>query len=105
MVGFKRGRGRGNLGAREQLRYIVIFLISRWDGENNGFLAGFPFLPPPSRVVSRPNSLPLPFRTPATPARGFSVSNLLLRGFTVGVLVFAVLFHLHEPALHEFFGH
>ena len=26
----------------------------------------------------------------------FSVSNLLPRGFTVGVLVFAVLFHWHE---------
>jgi len=26
-------------------------------------------LPPPSRVVSRPNSLPLPFRTPATQAK------------------------------------
>ena len=28
-----------------------------------------PFLPPPSRVVSRPYSLPLPFRTPATQAK------------------------------------
>ena len=44
----------------------VIFLISRRDGENNGFLAGVPLLPPPSRVVSRPNSLPL--RKPALPA-------------------------------------
>ena len=27
-------------------------------------------------------------------------------GFTVGVLVFAVLFHLHERSvLHEYFGH
>ena len=52
-----------------QLRYFCYFLISRRDGENNGFLAGVPLLPPPSRVVSRPNSLPLPFRTPATQAR------------------------------------
>ena len=29
-----------------------------------------PLLPPPSRVVSRPNSLTLPFRTPATQAIG-----------------------------------
>ena len=28
-----------------------------------------PLLPPPSRVVSRPNSLSLPFRTPATQAK------------------------------------
>ena len=47
---------------------FVIFLISRRDGENNGLLAGVPLLPPPSRVVSRPNSLPLPFRTTATQA-------------------------------------
>ena len=52
------------------MRYFCYFLISRRDGENNGFLAGVPLLPPPSRVVSRPNSLPLPlpFRTPATQA-------------------------------------
>ena len=47
---------------------FVIFLISRWDGKNNCFLAGVPLLPPPSRVVSVRNSLPLPFRTPATQA-------------------------------------
>ena len=43
-------------------------LISRRDGENNGLLAGVPLLPRPSRVVSRPNSLSLPFQTPATQA-------------------------------------
>ena len=32
------------------------------------FLYGNTLLPPPSRVVSRLNSLPLPFRTPATQA-------------------------------------
>ena len=44
MAGVKRGKGRGsgNLGA---------------------------LLPPPSRTVSRPNSLSLPFRTPATQAK------------------------------------
>ena len=47
----ERGRGRGNLGARE--------------GERKERKKGS-LLPPPSRVVSRPNSLPLPFRTPAT---------------------------------------
>ena len=30
----------------------ITSLISRRDGENNGFLAGVPLLPPPSRVVS-----------------------------------------------------
>ena len=54
--------------SHSQLCYFCYFLISRRDGENNGFLAGVPLLPPPSRVVSRPNSLPLPFRTPAMQA-------------------------------------
>jgi len=62
-------RGQTYLTAsHSQLRYFCYFLISRRDGENNCFLAGVPLLPPPSRVVSRPNSLPLPFRTPATQA-------------------------------------
>ena len=62
-------RGQTYLTAsHSQLRYFCYFLISRRDGENNGFLAGVPLLPPPSRVVSRSNSLPLPFRTPATQA-------------------------------------
>ena len=48
----------------------MLFLItSRQDSENNGFLAGVPLLPPPSRAVSRLNSLPLPFRTPVTQPR------------------------------------
>ena len=54
--------------SHSQLPHFCYFLISRWDGENNGFLAGVPFLPPPSRTVLRPKSLPLPFRTPATQA-------------------------------------
>ena len=44
VAGVKRGRGRGNLGARGR-----------------------------KRVVSRPNSLPLPFRTPATQATRVTV--------------------------------
>ena len=39
------------------------------DGENNGLLAGVPLLPPPFHEVSHPNSLPLPFQTPATQAK------------------------------------
>ena len=81
-------RGQTYLTAsHSQLRYFVIFLISRRDGENDGFLAGVPLLPPPSRVVSRPNSLSLPFRTPATQAsksicvRRFSPSALSLFRF------------------------
>ena len=62
-----------------QLRYFCYFLISRRDGENNGFLAGVPLLPPPSRVVSRPSSLPLPFRTPATQARSGLGCGLSIR--------------------------
>ena len=37
----------------------VIFLITRWDVENNGFLAGVPLLPPP-RAWSRA-LIPFPF--------------------------------------------
>ena len=51
---------RGQLVIHSCLIY-VIFSISRQEGENNGLLAdlaGVPLLPPPSRVVSRPNSLP-----------------------------------------------
>ena len=41
-------RGQTYLTAsHSQLRYVVIFLISRRDGQNNGLLAGVPLLPPP----------------------------------------------------------
>ena len=40
----RRWKGKGNLGARESVR-------------------------PPSRLLSRPNSLPLPYWTPATQAK------------------------------------
>ena len=53
MVGVKRGRGKWNLGERERVGR------AREKGEK-------PRLPPPSRAVSRPNSLPFPFRTPST---------------------------------------
>jgi len=56
-------RGRGNLGARER--------VGRAREKEK---ESVPLLPPPSRVVSRPNSLPLPFRTPATQAKA-SVSQ------------------------------
>ena len=64
-------RGQTYLTASHSLICVifVLFLISKRDGENNGFLAGVPLLPPPLRVVSRPNSLPLPFQTPATQAK------------------------------------
>ena len=58
VVDVERGRGRANLGAREGERKETPLLL----------------LPPPSRVISRPNSLPLPFRTPATQAISFSFS-------------------------------
>ena len=53
VAGVKSGRERGNLGARGRK-------------ERKGKV---PLLPPPSRVVPRPKSLPLPFQTPATQAR------------------------------------
>ena len=62
--------------SHSQLCYFCYFLISGRDDENNGFLAGVPLLPPPSR----PNSLPLFFRTPATQAKqtknGFATEHL-----------------------------
>ena len=69
VAGVKRGRGRGNLGAR---------------GERKGTPnPSPPLLPPPSRVASRPNSFPLPFRTPATqaiqpPSHNFQVDGSFL---------------------------
>ena len=58
VAGVEMGRGRGNLGARESV----------WGsrGRKERKKGKVPLLPPPSRVVSRLNSLPLPFRTPAT---------------------------------------
>ena len=58
VAGVERGRGRGNLSARESV----------WGsrGRKERRKGKVSLLPPPSRVVSRPNSLPLPFRTPAT---------------------------------------
>ena len=65
-------RGQTYLTAtHSQLRYFCyFFLISRRDGENNGLLPVVPLLPPRSCVVSRPNSLPLPFRTPVACVAG-----------------------------------
>ena len=51
----KGALGKGVLGARETRG-------TREEGER------VPLPSPPSHVVSRPNSLPLPFRTPATQA-------------------------------------
>ena len=52
-------RGQTYLTAsHSQLPYFCYFSISRREGENNGLLAGVSLLPPPSRVLSRPNSLP-----------------------------------------------
>ena len=46
---------------------IFAYIISRRDGENNGFLAGVS-LPPSSRAPRAQNPLFLPFQTPATQA-------------------------------------
>ena len=37
--------------------------------ETMASLKAFHLIPPPSRVVSRPNSLPVPFQTPAMQAK------------------------------------
>ena len=36
------------------------YIISRRNGKNNGFLAGVPLLPSPSREVLRPKPIPFP---------------------------------------------
>ena len=57
--------------------FFVSFSISRRDGENDGLLAGVPLVLPPSQAVSRPNFLPLPFRTPATQSSSVSDYRLI----------------------------
>ena len=57
--------------------FFVSFSISRRDGENDGLLAGVPLILPPSQAVSRPNFLPLPFRTPATQSSSVSDYRLI----------------------------
>ena len=58
---------------------IFVCIISRRDGENIG-IAGVPLLPSSSRAVSRPNSLPLSFRTSATQAtRDFKIQFVPLK--------------------------
>ena len=67
----RKGRGRGFRAregkSREQLDVqgcLSFAYITSWrDGENNGALGKVPFLSSPSRAVSRPNSVPLSFRT------------------------------------------
>ena len=46
----------------------VYYALACVAGVERGRGMGRALLPPPSRVVSRPNSLPQPFRTPATKA-------------------------------------
>ena len=78
-------RGQTYLTAsHSQLRY---FLISRRDGENNGFLAGVPLLP---RAWSRA-LIPFPFPFERLPRRLAGVPqgtklgpSLFLRGFQCG---------------------
>ena len=61
MARVERGRGRGNLGARESV----------WGsrGRKERKKGKVSLLPPPSRVVSRSNSLPLPFPFERLPRR------------------------------------
>ena len=56
------GKGKGILGARDA----------------RGRREGRSLLPSPSRAVSRPNSLPLPIRTPATHTQATGLALLVL---------------------------
>ena len=69
-------RGQTYLTAsHSQLRYLCyFFLISRRDGENNGLLESAPLLPPPSRAVARPDSLPF-YRENYTYFAGSSINK------------------------------
>ena len=63
--GFRAREGEGK--GREQLDFqgcLSFAYITSWqDGENNGALGKVSLLSSPSRAVSRPNSVPLSFRT------------------------------------------
>ena len=88
---------------------FVIFLISRRDGENNGFLAAVPLLPSPSRVVSLPNSLPFPFRTPATQATSLGAPDFLGQNCFCEFNVFSIeifkISNLGRYKVYLFLGH
>ena len=62
---------------------IFAYIISRRDGENNGFLAGVSLplflLARPSRFPRAQNPLSLPFQTPATQASGFRIPWAVFR--------------------------
>ena len=64
-----KGKGKGVLCARETRR-------AREEGERE---TAFPSLPPSSRAPLAPNSLSLPFQTPATQATKFGRKKLTLR--------------------------
>ena len=62
-----------------------------------------PLLPPPTRAISRPNSLPLPFRTPATQAKFFPINKKKL-GTLFFVHFFTVVLHDYNVKLRNFLG-
>ena len=69
--------------------------VEREFGRASEIMKWHPLLPPPTRAVSRPNSLPLPFRTPATQAKFFPINKKknLARFFFV---------HFFTVVLHDY---
>ena len=89
----RKGRGRGFRAregkSREQLDVqgcLSFAYITSWrDGENNGALGKGPFLSSPSRAVSRPNSVPLSFRTLTMQATNKMENTLTTKIFLTSV--------------------
>ena len=63
-----------------------------------------PLLPPPTRAISRPNSLPLPFRTPATQAKFFPINKKNTWHAFFFVHFFTVVLHDYNVKLRNFLG-
>ena len=63
-----------------------------------------PLLPPPTRAVSRPNSLPFPFRTPATQAKFLPINKKKKLGTLFFVHFFTVVLHDYTVKLRNFLG-
>lgn len=56
-------KGREQLDVQGCLSFAFAYITSWRDGEDNGALGNVPLLSYPSKAVSRPNSVPLSFRT------------------------------------------
>ena len=77
--------------------------VEREFGRAREIMKWHSLLPPPTRAVSRPNSLPLPFRTPATQAKFFPINKKKL-GTLFFVHFFTVVLHDYNVKLRNFLG-